>query len=45
MSDTILYSVADGVATITLNRPQVMNALNAAMMVQLRAACERAESR
>ena len=43
MSDSVLYSVADGIATITLNRPQVMNALDAAMIVQLRAACERAE--
>jgi enoyl-CoA hydratase/carnithine racemase len=30
--DSVLYSVADGVATITLNRPQVMNALDAAMI-------------
>jgi len=43
MTDTVLYSVADGIATITLNRPQVMNALDAAMIVQLRAACERAD--
>jgi 2-(1,2-epoxy-1,2-dihydrophenyl)acetyl-CoA isomerase len=43
MSDTVLYSMSDGVATITLNRPSVMNALDAAMIVQLRAACERAE--
>ena len=43
MSESVLYSVADGFATITLNRPQVMNALDAAMIVQLRAACERAE--
>jgi 2-(1,2-epoxy-1,2-dihydrophenyl)acetyl-CoA isomerase len=38
-----VYSVAEGVATITLNRPQVLNALDAQMIVQLRAACERAE--
>jgi len=43
MSETVLYSVADGVATITLNRPQVLNALDPQMIVQLRAACERAE--
>ena len=43
MSDVVLYSVADGVATITLNRPQVLNALDARMIVELRAACERAE--
>ena len=29
--ETILFSVADGVATITLNRPEVMNGLNARM--------------
>jgi 2-(1,2-epoxy-1,2-dihydrophenyl)acetyl-CoA isomerase len=43
MSDTVLYSVAEGVATITLNRPQVLNALDARMIVELRAACEHAE--
>ena len=43
MSDTVLYSVADGVATILLNRPQVMNALDARMIVQLREVAERAE--
>ena len=43
MSESVLYSVVDAIATITLNRPQVMNAINAAMMVQLRAACERAD--
>ncbi len=43
MSDTVIYSVADGIATITLNRPQVMNALDAGMIVQLREAAERAE--
>jgi 2-(1,2-epoxy-1,2-dihydrophenyl)acetyl-CoA isomerase len=43
MSDTVLYSVADGIATITLNRPQVMNALDAGMLRELRAAAEMAE--
>jgi len=43
MSDTVIYSVADGVATILLNRPQVMNALDAGMIVQLREAAEQAE--
>ena len=36
MSKTLLYSVAGSVATITLNRPQVMNALDADMIMQLR---------
>jgi 2-(1,2-epoxy-1,2-dihydrophenyl)acetyl-CoA isomerase len=43
MNDSVIYSVADGIATITLNRPQVMNALDAAAIVQLRTACERAD--
>lgn len=42
MSETLLYAVAGSVATITLNRPQVMNALDAGMMERLRAACEQA---
>src|SRR5438093_11878863 len=32
MADEILYAVADGVATITLNRPERQNALNTALM-------------
>ncbi|HET9405055.1 MAG TPA: enoyl-CoA hydratase-related protein [Burkholderiales bacterium] len=43
MSDTVIYSVTEGVATILLNRPQVMNALDAEMLRGLRAAAERAE--
>lgn len=43
MSESVLYSVTDGVATITLNRPQVMNALDPEMIMQLRVACERVE--
>lgn len=37
-----MYSTADGVATITLDRPQVMNALDAEMIVRLREVCEQA---
>ena len=43
MSDTVLYSMANGVATIALNRPQVLNALDWEMIHQLRQAVERAE--
>lgn len=43
MTDSVLYSVADSIATITLNRPQVMNALDAGMIRRLREAAERVE--
>lgn len=43
MNENVLYDLADGVATITFNRPQVMNALDATMIVRLREACEQAE--
>lgn len=36
MADTVLYEVRDGLATITLNRPEAMNALNVAAKVALR---------
>ncbi len=43
MSERILYVVADGIATITFNRPEVMNALDPQSIVAFRAVCERAE--
>ena len=42
MSDEILYDVADGIGTITLNRPDAMNALDIATKEQLKAAVEQA---
>ncbi|MEW2624808.1 enoyl-CoA hydratase-related protein [Streptomyces sp. NPDC048106] len=42
MADTVLYEVSDGLATITLNRPEAMNALNVAAKVALREAAEEA---
>ncbi|MEU8760385.1 enoyl-CoA hydratase-related protein [Streptomyces sp. NPDC048659] len=42
MADTVLYEVSDGLATITLNRPEAMNAMNVAAKVALREAVETA---
>lgn len=41
MNDTVLLDVADGIATLTLNRPAQLNALNAEMMQALRLTTER----
>jgi enoyl-CoA hydratase/carnithine racemase len=42
--ETIRYEVEDRIATITLNRPEQLNALNPAMIRELRDAYEQAES-
>ncbi|WP_445395794.1 enoyl-CoA hydratase-related protein [Streptomyces sp. LE64] len=42
MADTVLYEVSDGLATITLNRPGAMNALDTVTKVALRDAAEEA---
>ncbi|MFD4789240.1 enoyl-CoA hydratase/isomerase family protein [Streptomyces sp. NPDC058459] len=42
MADTVLHEVSDGLATITLNRPEAMNALNVATKNALREAVEAA---
>ncbi len=45
MSDSpVLYQVDQGVATITLNRPEVLNALNTPLMLALRKAVESASA-
>jgi 2-(1,2-epoxy-1,2-dihydrophenyl)acetyl-CoA isomerase len=36
LSDTVQYDLSDGVATVTLNRPEAMNALNTELKVALR---------
>ena len=36
MSDSVLYDVSEGIATITLNRPEAMNSLDIATKVALR---------
>lgn len=42
--DPILYDLTEGVATITLNRPEVMNALSGALRRQMLTAIRRAET-
>jgi 2-(1,2-epoxy-1,2-dihydrophenyl)acetyl-CoA isomerase len=42
MPDSVLYTASDAVATITLNRPEAMNALNTAAKTELLAALRRA---
>ena len=43
MSEVVKLSVAEGIATIVLNRPHVMNAMDAEMMQQLRPVTEAVE--
>ena len=41
---TILYDVEDGILTITLNRPESLNAFNNEMLEELLDACDRADA-
>ena len=43
-SDLLLYAVADRVATITVNRPDKLNALNSAVITELGVAIDRANA-
>ena len=38
----VIYALSEGVATLTLNRPEVMNALSSALRTDLLAALRRA---
>jgi 2-(1,2-epoxy-1,2-dihydrophenyl)acetyl-CoA isomerase len=42
MTESVLYHASEGVATITLNRPELLNALSREMLESLREAIERA---
>src|SRR5262249_46149799 len=42
--ETLLYDVADGVATLTLNRPERLNAVNATVIRELVEAFDRADA-
>jgi 1,4-dihydroxy-2-naphthoyl-CoA synthase len=44
MNDNVLVDVVDGVATMTLNRPDKLNALNAPMLDALAAAYARCDT-
>ncbi len=43
MSAPVVVDIEDGIATLSLNRPEVMNAMNEATMLALRSAAERLE--
>src|SRR5512145_774666 len=45
MADEILTQVADGIATVTMNRPEKRNAMNGAMLTGLRATFDDLEAR
>jgi enoyl-CoA hydratase/carnithine racemase len=42
--EALRYEVADGVATVTLNRPDKLNALDSVMLEELLAVLEQADA-
>ncbi|CAO0830122.1 Enoyl-CoA hydratase OS=Streptomyces microflavus OX=1919 GN=Smic_54760 PE=3 SV=1 [Streptomyces microflavus] len=44
-ANTVLYDVSEGLATITINRPDAMNAMNTAAKVALRDSLRRPRTR
>lgn len=42
--ETILYDVKDGILTLTLNRPEALNAFNRQMLAEMLDACDRADA-
>ena len=43
-AQTVLYEAAEGIATVTLNRPDRMNSITDEMTMALHAAMQRADS-
>ena len=42
--DTIIYEVEDGILTLTLNRPEILNAFNREMLSEMLDAFDRADA-
>lgn len=42
--NTIIYDVQDGILTLTLNRPEALNAFNREMLTEMLDACDRADA-